>query len=140
MENTLDIGVVSVRSGLSPSTLRYYEEIGLIHAAGRKGLRRFYRSNVIERLALIALGQQSGFTLNEIRKMFTPKGPKIDRNTLKAKADALDKKIRTLIAMSKGLRHAAVCSAPDHLQCPKFLRLMRHAMENHVRISRRIKN
>jgi hypothetical protein len=36
----LDIGVLSKRSGVPPSTLRYYEEIGLIQSAGRHGLRR----------------------------------------------------------------------------------------------------
>ena len=34
----LDIGEVARRSGVSVSTLRYYEEIGLIESVGRHGL------------------------------------------------------------------------------------------------------
>ena len=30
----------------------------------------------------------------------------------------------------KGLRHAAACPAPNHLECPKFQRLIRVAGEN----------
>ena len=36
----LDIGVLSERSGMPASTLRYYDEIGLIKSLGRRGLRR----------------------------------------------------------------------------------------------------
>lgn len=40
------------------------------------------------------------------------------------KADELDKTIKSLIAVRDGLRHAAVCSAPSHMECPKFRRLL----------------
>jgi len=36
----------------------------------------------------------------------------------------LDQSIKQLTAMRDGLRHAAACSAPSHLECPKFRRLM----------------
>jgi hypothetical protein len=44
-----------------------------------------------------------------------------------AKADTLDRRIAELTAMRDGLRHAAACKAPDHLACPKFLRLLKLA-------------
>jgi hypothetical protein len=57
--------------------------------------------------------------------MFAPEGrPQIDRQLLAAKADELDRTIRKLSAMRDGLRHAAACPAPSHLECPKFRRLM----------------
>ena len=37
----LDIGEVAKLSGVKPSTLRYYEEKGLIQSLSRSGLRRF---------------------------------------------------------------------------------------------------
>jgi hypothetical protein len=83
---------------------------------------------VLERLTLIALGRAAGFSLDEIAKMFAPDGrPRIDRQLLAARAEVLDKKIRELSAMRDGLRHASVCSAPSHMECPKFRRLMRVA-------------
>jgi len=121
----LDIGDVSRQSGVPASALRFYEEIGLITSIGRRGLRRQYDARVLERLALIALGRAAGFSLDEIATMFAADGrPRIDRRMLATKADALDRKIRTLTAVRDGLRHAAVCPAPSHLECPTFRRLL----------------
>lgn len=123
----MDIGEVAKVSGLPASTLRFYEEKGLIQSTGRSGLRRLFAAAVIERLALIALGRNAGFSLDEIGEMFTPEGPEINRSLLSIKADELDKKIKALTAMRNGLRHAAACSAPNHFECPKFLQLLRVA-------------
>jgi len=43
---------------------------------------------------------------------------------LAAKAREVDGTIRKLSAMRDGLRHAAVCPAPSHLECPTFRRLL----------------
>jgi DNA-binding transcriptional MerR regulator len=108
-----------------PSTLRYYEEKGLIRSVGRRGLRRTFDPDVLERLALITLGQSAGFSLEEIASMFAADGrPKIDRRMLADKAEELDRTIRRLSSMREGLRHAAACPAPSHMECPKFRRLM----------------
>ena len=110
----LDINEVARRCGVPASTLRFYDEKGLIKSVGRRGLRRVFDATVVERLALIALGRAAGFSLDEIAQMFDPSGrPRIDRQMLSAKADDLDDTIRTLTAMRDGLRHAAVCSAPS---------------------------
>src|SRR5688572_7723315 len=121
----MDISEVARESGLPASALRYYEEKGLIASIGRRGLQRVFPQDVLERLALIALGRSAGFSLDEIARMFTPKGkPKIDRQLLADKADELEKTIRKLSAMRDGLLHAAACPAPSHLECPKFRRLL----------------
>jgi len=121
----MDITEVAKRSGVPASTLRFYEEKGLIASVGRRGLRRLFDSGVLERLALIALGRSAGFSLDEIARMFAPDGrPQIDRRVLAAKAEELDGTIRKLSAMRDGLRHAAVCPAPSHMECPTFRRLL----------------
>lgn len=121
----MDIAEVAARSGLPASTLRYYEEKGLIASTGRRGLRRVFDAGVLERLALVALGRASGFSLDQIAGMFAPDGKlAIDRTLLDAKADELDHTIRKLTALRDGLRHAAVCSAPSHLECPRFRRIL----------------
>lgn len=123
-QKVLDIGEVAKKSGLPVSALRFYEERGLIRSIGRKGLRRLFDAAALERLAIIALGRNAEFSLEEIAAMFTPGGLKIDRKGLSNKADHLDKKIKQMIAIRDGLRHAAECKAPSHLECPKFQRLM----------------
>lgn len=124
----LDIAEVAKRSGVPSSTLRFYEEKRLIRSIGRRGLRRLFDSNVLERLALIGLGRASGFSLDEIARMFAPDGRvRIDRQMLSAKADELGKTIRQLSAMRGGLLHAAACRAPSHMECPTFRRLLKLA-------------
>jgi DNA-binding transcriptional MerR regulator len=121
----MDIAEVAKRSGVPASTLRFYDEKGLITSIGRRGLRRLFGVNVLERLALIALGRSAGFSLDEIARMLGSDGhPQIDRQLLADKAEELDSSIRKLTAMRDGLRHAAVCSAPSHMECPTFRRLL----------------
>ncbi|KRA41944.1 helix-turn-helix domain-containing protein [Pseudoxanthomonas sp. Root630] len=124
----MDIGEVAKRSGVPASALRYYEQKGLIASVGRHGLRRLFDPGVLERLALIALGQTAGFSLDEIAAMFGADGrPEIDRRALRTKARELDAMILRLSAMRDGLRHAAACPAPNHLECPRFRRLLGQA-------------
>jgi DNA-binding transcriptional MerR regulator len=124
----LDIAEVAQRSGLPASTLRYYEEMGLIASVGRRGLRRLFEARVLEQLALISLGRTAGFSLEEIASMFGRDGaPRIDRDRLVAKADELDRSIARLAAMRDGLRHASRCPAPRHMDCPTFKRLLKLA-------------
>jgi DNA-binding transcriptional MerR regulator len=121
----MDITEVAKRSGVPASTLRFYEEKGLITSVGRRGLHRLFGANVLELLALIALGRSAGFSLDEIARMLGSDGrPRIDRQLLADKAEELDSSIRKLIAMRDGLRHASVCSAPSHMECPTFRRLL----------------
>ncbi|HEX5047391.1 MAG TPA: helix-turn-helix domain-containing protein [Gammaproteobacteria bacterium] len=129
----LDITEVGQRAGLPASTLRFYEEKGLIASVGRRGLKRTFDARVVERLALIALGRAAGFSLEEIAAMFAPDGsPRIDRELLTAKAADMDRQIRRLTALRDGLRHAAACTAPSHMECPTFRRLLRAASSGAV--------
>lgn len=124
----MEISAVARVSGVPASALRYYESKGLIRAMARDGGRRHFAPDVLDQLALIALGQAAGFSLDEIRAMLTPGGqPDIDRRLLAAKADELDRTAKRLLAMSEGLRHAAVCPAPSHAECPSFQRLLKAA-------------
>ncbi|WP_343214942.1 helix-turn-helix domain-containing protein [Dyella silvatica] len=124
----LDIAEVVQRADVPASTLRFYETKGLIASVGRHGLRRLFDPSVLERLALIALGRAAGFSLDEVAHMLAPDGKlRIDRQMLVSKADELDKTIRKLSIMRDGLRHAAVCPAPSHMECPTFRRILQVA-------------
>jgi DNA-binding transcriptional MerR regulator len=133
----VDITEVARRSGVSASTLRFYEEKRLIASVGRRGLHRVFDPGVLERLALIALGRSAGFSLDEIALMFAPDGrPRIDRQMLREKAEELDRTIRKLTEMRDGLRHAAACRAPSHMECPTFRRILRAAASGDIRARR----
>jgi Predicted transcriptional regulators len=124
----MDIADVAKRTGVPASTLRFYEKKGLIPASRAAGGRRHFAPDVLDQLALIALGQAGGLSLDDIRAMLSPGGAlQVDRALLSAKADAIDATIKRLRTMSKGLRHAAACPAVQHTQCPTFQRLLQAA-------------
>lgn len=134
----MDIAEVARKSGVAASALRYYERKGLIHSLGSEGERRKFSPAVLDQLALIALGQAAGFSLDEIRVMFTPDGePDIDRARLAAKADELEAMVLRLKAMIRGLRHAVVCPATSHAACPSFQKLLKAAASGALESRRR---
>ena len=137
MANLLDIAEVARGSGMPASKLRFYEEKGLIASVGRRGLKRLFEPDVLERLSLIALAQSAGFSLDEISGMFGDDGrPRLDRAQLSARAEDLDQTIKRLGALRDGLRHAAACPAPSHMECPTFQRLLKGAVpRGRVRIA-----
>lgn len=121
----MDISEVARRSGVPASTLRYYDEIGLIASVGRDGLRRVFGADVLLHLKLIAMGKAAGFSLGDIGAMFGPNGrPELPRDELHRRADALDRQIRELTALRDTMRHVADCGAPSHMECPTFRRLV----------------
>jgi DNA-binding transcriptional MerR regulator len=129
----VDIAEVARRSGVPASTLRFYEEKGLIASIGRSGLRRVFNASVLERLALIALGRAAGFSLDEITIVFGPDGrPRIDRKMLARKEKDLDRKIREMTKVRDSLRHAVACPARSHMECPTFRRILQAAAAGRI--------
>jgi len=63
---TLPIGEVARRAGIRPSALRYYESVGLLPAPRREHGHRRYDPGVLQRLAVLRLAQQVGFTVAEM--------------------------------------------------------------------------
>lgn len=117
----LDIAEVAERSGLAPSALRFYEKRGLVEPAGRNGLRRTYRPEVLDRLALIACARGAGFTIAEIAKFLvaTPSDNEL-RARMATKARELDEDIARLTRMRNSLRHASTCDHEPLVECPDF--------------------
>ena len=125
----MDIGEVAKKAKLTTSTLRFYEEKGLIKSIGRHCLRRQYSKQVLDQLALIALGRAAGFSLDEIASMFGQDGkPELDRKMLNDKAEQLEQMTRRLHFISEVLRHAAICPAENHMQCPTFQNYLKAAI------------
>ncbi|MCG7624063.1 helix-turn-helix domain-containing protein [Epibacterium sp. Ofav1-8] len=133
----LDIGEVSDRSGVKPSALRYYEEKGLIQSLSRNGLRRQYGPEVLQQLALIALGKQGGFALDEIAAMFGAKGqPELPRDELHSRADDMLRQAKQMEALAQMMRHVAECPEPNHLECARFQQMLRVAIRAQQREAR----
>nr|WP_194441991.1 MerR family transcriptional regulator [Stenotrophomonas maltophilia] len=124
----MDIGEVVKRSGVPASTLRYYEQLGLLQALGRRGLRRQYDAQVLERLALIGLGQAAGLSLQQIGASLPSQQGciSLDREALLAQAEVLQRQITRLQRVRRHLQRAAACpEAQDARQCGSFRKLLR---------------
>ena len=71
----------------------------------------------------------TGFSLDEIASMFGQDGkPELDRKMLNDKAEQLEQMTRRLHFISEGLRHAAICPAENHMQCPTFQGFLKAAI------------
>lgn len=73
-QRELRIGEVAKRTGTTPRTIRYYEEIGLLPAvAGREpGSHRLYGEDDVERLGeLLQLKEALGVSLEELKELAT---------------------------------------------------------------------
>jgi DNA-binding transcriptional MerR regulator/uncharacterized glyoxalase superfamily protein PhnB len=66
MPTELTIGEVATRTGLTPRTLRYYEDLGLLEPARTEGGRRAYDAADLDRLYRIRLQRSLGTPLGEV--------------------------------------------------------------------------
>jgi DNA-binding transcriptional MerR regulator len=111
----LDIADVAREAGVRPSTLRYYEEEGLVASTSRSGGRRQYDEGVLRRLGVIAFAKESGFTLAEIRALLS--GP--DRLALtRRKLDEVNARIARAEAMRGLLEASLACDCRALDDCP----------------------
>jgi len=67
LPSTLTIGELSRRSGVAPSALRFYEDVGLITAERTSGNQRRYPRHMLRRVAFVRAAQRVGLSLDEIR-------------------------------------------------------------------------
>ena len=126
-EEMLAIGDVAARAGVEPSAIRYYESIGLLPKPRRAGGKRRYDSDVLDRLALIALAKDAGFTMGEIKDLVSETTPtsvpaeKWKRLATRKLAE-LDEAAARLKRMRRVLRSALECGCVDLAACAPILR------------------
>jgi DNA-binding transcriptional MerR regulator len=116
------IGELARRSGLASSALRYYERVGLLSPAGRAGGRRQYGVLSVERVALIQLCQDAGFTLREIRALLATGGRRgrLRTRLIEAKLGELDTRIAQAKHARALVRHALACPHRNLFRCDNF--------------------
>jgi DNA-binding transcriptional MerR regulator len=61
---------VAAAAGVNASAIRYYERHGLLPQPARAGGKRRYGGEVLERLSILGVAKQAGFSLDEIRLLF----------------------------------------------------------------------
>lgn len=121
----MNIGMAARASGVSAKLIRYYEQIGLIEAAGRTGGNyRIYDERDVHTLRFIKRARSLGFSLERIQVLL---GLWKDRDRASGEVkrvamehvDELDAKIRELQTMRDALSHLAHACHGDHRpDCP----------------------
>jgi MerR family transcriptional regulator, redox-sensitive transcriptional activator SoxR len=132
----LTISEVGRRVGLRPSAIRYYEQIGVVPAAHRVGGQRRYDEADVHRLAALQRARQIGFTLDDIRQLFsgfrrgTPAAERWNEVS-QAKIAALEALIQDMKARQQVLQEQGKCRCASLEECGK--RLLEKQCEDTVR-------
>lgn len=115
----LTIGEVARQAGVAATTLRYYEQIGLVPPPGRLGGQRRYDDSVLARLEVIRLCKSAGFALEEIQLLFADDAP--GRPTSRALAEAklaeIDAQMESLARARAVIEWGMRCTCPSIDSC-----------------------
>lgn len=104
---------------MAPSTLRYYEEMGLVASVARVGGRRQFDESALRRLHVIAVAKQTGFTIAEIRELVTGPGHARARLDLThRKLAEVNARIARAEAMRTLLEKSLRCDCESLEECP----------------------
>ena len=119
MVSTLAIGEVARRADVPTTTLRYYEQIGLLVSPSRVGGQRRYDESVLARLEVIRMCKLAGFTLDEIVLLFTDNAPgrQASRALAAAKLADIDSRIASLVSARQVNEWGMACTCPSIGDC-----------------------
>jgi DNA-binding transcriptional MerR regulator len=120
-EPLLTIGDVAARAGVRTSTLRYYEQEGLMTPAERVSGQRRYSGEAVEQLTVIRFCQALGFSLGEIRDILAPPRGRAQKQRWRGLVDAklveLGEVVARAEAMAAMLRTSRDCECVDVREC-----------------------
>ncbi|MCV7091582.1 MerR family transcriptional regulator [Mycobacterium paraense] len=119
MAARLTIGEVARQAGVAATTLRYYEQIGLVSAPARLGGQRRYDDSVLTRLEVIRLCKSAGFALEEIQLLFADDAPgrPASRALAEAKLAEIDAQMESLARARAVIEWGMRCTCPSIDAC-----------------------
>jgi MerR family redox-sensitive transcriptional activator SoxR len=123
-DTSLGVGEVAQRSGLTISTLHFYESKGLIKAFRSAGNQRRYLRSILRRLAVIKVAQKVGVPLSDIAEALqalpserTP-GVRDWRRLSRNWKQSLDERIHALTQLRDQLDGCIGCGCLSLKACP----------------------
>jgi DNA-binding transcriptional MerR regulator len=122
MGEQLTIGELANHVGVATSTLRYWEDLGLLPPPARVSGQRRYPPATVGQVGMILLLRDVGFTLREIRAFIACRSSAGDdwRELYRRKLAELDQRIAQTQAARTAIAHGLACSHEDILECPNF--------------------
>jgi MerR family transcriptional regulator, redox-sensitive transcriptional activator SoxR len=123
-EHRLSIGEVATRAGVRKSAIRYYEAVGVLPEPERVSGQRRYTQDVLDRLAVLQVAQQAGFSLDEIAALLRSEDDGDAANEIRALAQRKLPDVRALIEraerVERWLQLAAECECGTLDVCGLF--------------------
>ena len=116
----LSIGQLAEATGVSTSSIRYYEKRGLVAAVGRVGDKRRFNPDEVDRLLFVRRAKDAGFSLDQIGVLLDPDGDG-SRAVLADRLGALQQTRVELDRTIDFLERAVECGCVRIAQCPRLI-------------------
>lgn len=118
----MKIGEMVKRSELPASTIRYYEQIGLIPRPARASGQRIYEESTIDLLEVIKIARGLGYALDEVRPLLeafrTRNEPSsVCHELVRSKLHELDELIQKTEEMKRTLTAGLDCECEGPQDC-----------------------
>ena len=119
------IGVLSARSGVPASAIRYYEQIRVLPTPKRVNGRRTYSVTAIASVLAVRFAREAGFTLRDIKTLLSPQADAEPlslrwRDFATSKISEIDKNIERLTTFRELLRGGLECNCFSLNDCDLF--------------------
>jgi MerR family redox-sensitive transcriptional activator SoxR len=124
----MKIGELAERAGLNPSTIRYYEKIGVLESPHRTSGQRRYPDEALDRVLLVRFASEMGFTLPEIKPFLrglrddVPVGPRWRKLALRKIAE-VEETVKRTRQLKSLLAHLLRCRCGSLQVCVERLSL-----------------
>jgi MerR family redox-sensitive transcriptional activator SoxR len=111
----MTIGEVAKQTGVRASAIRFYEKSGLLPKPLRSGGQRRYDASILLRLAVLERAKKCGFTLDEVRQLFSDVGAPSERwlRLAQKKIAELEALAQRVASMKTMLETRCLCSDLD---------------------------
>lgn len=135
----LSIGELSERTGVPATTLRYYDELGLVRPTARAAGRRRYAESTVRQVTVIVFFREIGFSLAEIRRFLAGERQSQQAMIDHKLAELAEQQHRIEVART-ALEHGRQCPASQPTKCPRFWSIIEGRMrglsveDSHARV------
>jgi MerR family transcriptional regulator, redox-sensitive transcriptional activator SoxR len=118
----IPIGTVADRYGVPATTLRYWENAGLLPPPQRSGGQRRYDPDALRRIMFIRMAKQSGLSLNAIRALLADDnhhGPTFDdwARVARQQLEVIDQRVSELNELKATIEECLACGCQQPQRC-----------------------
>ncbi|MBK6872264.1 MAG: MerR family transcriptional regulator [Kineosporiaceae bacterium] len=111
----------AARSGVPASTLRYWDDIGLLPAGRLDNGHRRYGPDHQARLEMVRMCQALGCSTEEVQLILDAPNPAVRAAYAERTLPVVRERLEVLLVAVRVLEHVAVCQHPDAASCGAWM-------------------